>query len=360
MWSQVSDLNDLDADVLDMLSALWIQQARDPNDFARISVKKLLEMRGLKAKTGAGGRASGFRPEQKQQLFAAIQHISNLYLLIYDLEVPRADNKGRDRREVHSRAFVVTDILGNRTPGSINLDIEEFLIRPGVLFGHFLFGPGRQLALLSSKAIQYDRIRQEWEKRLARYFSWIWRNDATNDRPVRSFLVKTLLEAAGKQVDEQHPKRTRDRLEKALSTLRSDKVIASWEWDRNRTLPFHEPRNWQDYWLDWSVRIEMPQFVQKYYQNISQPGTPGVLASPKTLDLNLGANTASPQPKDLTQKDNLASRLFTWRKEHRHSQAQMAALLGVTQSFYSHLERGSREPSPETRHRIENLLKRPL
>jgi DNA-binding XRE family transcriptional regulator len=358
MWRQVSDLNDLDADVLDMMSALWIQQARNPNDFARISVKQLLEMRGLKPKTGEGGRASGFRPEQKQQLFQAIQHISSLFLLIYDFEPPRGgDGKNREHRELRSRAFVITDVMGNRAASGISMEIEEFLIRPGVLFGHFLFGPGRQIALLSSKAIQYDRVRQEWEKRLSRYFSWVWRNDATNDRPIRSFLVRTLLEAAGKQIDQEHPKRTRDRLEKALNQLQRDQVIASWAWDRDRNSNFREPRNWQDYWMEWGVRIEMPPFIQKHYQNITIPGfsAPASSATPaKALSSSAAAST------NATEELPLEARLFAWRKERSHSQADMASMLGITQSYYSHLERGSRTPPEETRRRIEALLARPL
>ncbi len=365
MWRQVSDLNDLDADVLDMMSALWIQQARDHNDFARINVKQLLELRGLKPKTGEGGRASGFRPEQKQQLFQAIQHISSLFLLIYDMEVPRADGKGRERREVRSRAFVITDVMGNRPSGGMNMDIEEFLIRPGVLFGHYLFGPGRQLALLSSKAIQYDRIRQEWEKRLARYFSWIWRNDASNDRPIRNFLVRTLLEAAGKTVDEDHPKRTRDRLERALTQLQLDQVIAAWEWDRERGAEFREPRNWQDYWLEWGVRIQMPDFVQKQYRNIgvnAQAHAQGQSQGRLALPQGRAAQSKSGEGKTLNNlnSEDLGPLLFAWRKERSRSQADMAALLGITQSYYSHLERGTRIAPADTRRRIEALLERPL
>lgn len=355
MWRQVSDLNDLDADVLDMMSALWIQQARDPNDFARVSVKQLLEMRGLKPKTGEGGRASGFRPEQKQQLFQAIQHISSLFLLIYDFDPPRGgDGKNRERREIRSRAFVITDVMGNRTASGMNMDIDEFLIRPGVLFGHFLFGPGRQIALLSSKAIQYDRVRQEWEKRLARYFSWIWRNDATNDRPIRSFLVRTLLEAVGKQIDQEHPKRTRDRLEKALDQLRNDQVIASWAWDRDRGSVFREPRNWQDYWMDWGIRVEMPPYIQKHYQNIGAPSfaANSTVALPSPNPVSASASEPEALP--------LGARLFAWRKERSHSQADMASMLGITQSYYSHLERGTRTPPEDTRRRIEALLARPL
>lgn len=358
MWRQVSELNDLDADVLDMMSALWIGQARNPNDFARVSVRELLEMRGLRAKTGEGGRSSGYRPEQKQALFQAIQHISNLFLLIQDMDAPRAEgaHKG-ERREVRSRAFVVTDIMGNRTAGGMSLEIEEFLIRPGVLFGYFLFGPGRQLALLSSKAIQYDRVRQDWEKRLARYFSWQWRNDASRLRVMRQFLVRTLLENTGKAVDNEHPKRTRDRLEKALSQLAADDVIASWRWERSRTAS-REPRNWADYWLDWAIEVEMPVYVQKQYQYIL-----GEAPEPKSRALALAEATSLPLSSSSSSNSSSAEpielRLALWRQERGLSQADAARRLGVTQSYYSLIERRQRKLTPELRRKIESLLEAP-
>lgn len=351
MWRQVSELNDLDADVLDMMSALWISQARNANDFARVNVRELLEMRGLRAKTGEGGRASGYRPDQKQALFKAIQHISNLFLLIQDMETPRSEGGGRgERREVRSRAFVVTDIMGNRTAGGMSLEIEEFLIRPGVLFGYFLFGPGRQLALLSSKAIQYDRVRQDWEKRLARYFSWQWRNDASKLRVIRQFLVRTLLENTGKQVDAEHPKRTRDRLEKALRQLTEDDVIASWRWERSRAAS-REPRNWADYWMDWAIEVEMPVYVQKQYQYILSDvmESQGGIAEPQAI-----AGRA-PEP----DAEPIELRLASWRQQCGYSQAEAAARLGVTQSYYSLIERRQRKLTPELRRKLEALLEAP-
>lgn len=357
MWRQVSELNDLDADVLDMMSALWIAQARNPNDFARVNVRELLEMRGLRAKTGEGGRASGYRPEQKQVLFQAIEHISNLFLLIQDMEAPRSEGGGRgERREVRSRAFVVTDIMGNRTPSGMSLEIEEFLIRPGVLFGYFLFGPGRQLALLSSKAIQYDRIRQDWEKRLARYFSWQWRNDASKMRVKRQFLVRTLLENTGKTVDCEHPKRTRDRLEKALSKLTSDDVLASWRWERSRTAS-REPRNWADYWLDWAVEVEMPMYVQKQYQYILGEVTEA--SDPNQSSKTILRDSDRGQPGIVKSGDSIELRLGAWRQERGLSQAEAARLLGVTQSYYSLIERRQRKLTRDLERKIEALLEAP-
>ncbi|MEJ1928674.1 helix-turn-helix transcriptional regulator [Nostoc sp. NIES-2111] len=348
MWMQVSELSDLDADVLDMLSAVWVQQARSPNDAAKVSVKDLLRMRGLRPKTGEGGRSSGFRPDQKQQLFRSLTHIQNLYLLIQDMELPgseRESPRGRESREVRSRAFIITDIAGKRTDNG-PLDIEEFLIRPGVLFGYFLFGHGRQIALLSAKAVEYDRIRQDWEKRLARYFSWQWRNDALNQRSSRKFLVRTLLDNTGKTVDPLHPKRTRLRLEKALDVLTMDKVIEGWRWD-SESPRFGDSQRWSEYWLSWSVEIKTPEYVRKHYRNLSVPGSPAALS---------GSSLYLPVTEDLP----IAESLYRYRQQNRLSQMEMASKLGITQSYYSLLERGARKPNLDLGKAIRRLLHGPI
>lgn len=347
MWMQVSELSDLDADVLDLLSALWVQQARSPNDVAKVSVKNLLRMRGLKPKTGAGGRSSGFRPDQKQQLFRSLAHIQNIYLLIQDMELPgseRDSGRHKESREVRSRAFIITDIAGKRTENG-PLDIEEFLIRPGVLFGYFLFGHGRQIALLSAKAIEYDRIRQDWEKRLARYFSWQWRNDALNQRGSRKFLVRTLLENTGKKADPLHPKRTKERLEKALDTLAADQVIGSWAWD-TESPRFGVSGRWTDHWESWSIEIAAPEYVRQHYQKI----LPG----------NGPSGNLSSLPSSQVQELPISDALFRYRQQNQLSQSAMAGKLGITQSFYSLLERGSRNANPTLLKSIRQLLYGPI
>ena len=122
------------------------------------------------------------------------------------------------RKAIQSRAFTITDLFGQiRLDGG--LDVEKFIFRPGKVLAHFLFGPGRQSAMLSAKALAYDPYRQKWEKRLARYLSYQWRCRAHNGDYLQPFRVATLLDATGAELDRRDPARTRTRLEKALDTL---------------------------------------------------------------------------------------------------------------------------------------------
>ena len=62
MWQQRAELSDLDADALDILSALWLYQARTPQDDAVADVdERLLAMRELQPKRGGQGQAAWLR-----------------------------------------------------------------------------------------------------------------------------------------------------------------------------------------------------------------------------------------------------------------------------------------------------------
>lgn len=181
MWRQRGELADLDADTLDALSAIWLYQAKAPHAAAVADVDDLLSMRGLTRHRGGQGRRGGYRDHQRTAMLQSLTHIQNLWLTMAELETydgatARLGTRWRKptTRAIQSRAFVITDLLGQlRLDGFV--DVEKFIFRPGEVFAHFLSGPGRQTALLSAKALAYDPYRQTWEKRLTRYLSWQWR-----------------------------------------------------------------------------------------------------------------------------------------------------------------------------------------
>src|SRR5215510_2002659 len=163
MWQQRAELSDLDADALDILSALWLYQAHTPQGDAVADVDELLAMRGLQPKRGGLGRRGGYEPEQRTAMLQAVSRIQNLWLHLTALEVyqytgislRRRRRKATTELDVQSRVFTITDLLGRTRPDGF-MDVERFIFRPGKVFAHFLFGPGRQTALLSAKAFHYD------------------------------------------------------------------------------------------------------------------------------------------------------------------------------------------------------------
>lgn len=136
MWAQRigqqrEALSDLDADALDALSALWIYQARIPQEDAVADVDELLALRGLRAKRGAKVDV-GDMPAQRTAMLQTLTHLQNLWLDMSALEVYDVTRTGTRRRtptrqEIQSHAFTITDLFGQiRLDGGF--DVQKFLL----------------------------------------------------------------------------------------------------------------------------------------------------------------------------------------------------------------------------------------
>lgn len=340
MWKQREALSDLDADVLDALSAIWLKMAKSPKEDAVTDIDSLLEMRNLKPKRNGNGRGSGFRPEQKAEIFKALTHIQNLWLNMSELEVYTPNQSGRrgkrTKQVVQSRAFVITDRMGQlRFDGC--MDVQQFVFRPGNVFGHYLFGPGRQTALLSAQALHYDPYRQDWEKRLTRYFSWQWKCQASAGCEASAYRSKTLLEATGSEVNTLRPARTRERLEKALETLLRDGVIAGWQYE-NWNEKNSDAHRWIEQWLQTNILVQCPETIRTHYQSLERP---------------------APRMMTTQNKSQLAQTVLEARKSRSLTQQTAAQQLGVSQSYLSLLERdkvSSDQISSKLRQTIDHWL----
>jgi len=342
MWQQREVLSDLDADALDALSTLWLYQARTPQEDAVADVDELLALRGLHAKRGGAGRRGGYRPPQRTAMLQALAHLQNLWLDMSALEVYDVTRTGTRRRTptrqaIQSRAFTITDLFGQtRLDGGF--DVHTFLFRPGTVFAHFLFGPGRQTALLAAQALRYDPYRQTWEKRLARYLSYQWRCKAHTGHYWQPFRVATLLAAVGADLDRRDPARTRAHLEKTLDTLLEDKIIAAWQyerWDEAWTAR----RGWAQHWLQATILIEPPELIRATYQRLERHETP----PPKAL----ARRAAAADLGDHLQRRRVALGL---------TQMQAAEQCGVHQATWSRLERGQVRCTPALLSRLTQWL----
>lgn len=341
MWRQRGELSDLDADALDALSAIWIVQAGDPRDGAVTGVDDLLKMRRIKKKRGAEGRRGGYEPEQRADMLRALNHIQNIWLEMDGVEV--YEGRGKPvRKSVQSRAFVVTDRMGQmRLDG--HMDVERFRFVPGEIFARFLMGAGRQVALLSAEALRYDPYRQKWEKRLARYLSWQWRTRARTEEYLRPYKVETLLERAGERLNTRRPSQTRERLEKALDTLQRDGVVAGWQyadfdswWEEVRA----NRKGWARVWLSATVVIEPPEAIKDGYRK----------------GVGRGGATRGKVPRGLAGPLFSGAEVRKKRKELRISQLRAAEQMGITQSRLSRVESGKILPSGALKATLEQWL----
>jgi DNA-binding transcriptional regulator YiaG len=339
MWRQQSELSDLDADGLDALCAIYLGQARVADDAAVADVDEILAMRGLKPKRGGQGRRGGYEPEQRAEMLKALSHIQNLWIDIGEIKIYEQAGSGRGGRHstiktLQSRPFIITDRMGQvRLDGY--LDVERFIFRPGKAFAAFLFGAGRETGLLFQKALQYDPVRRKWEKRLTRYTSWQWQAQARTGKFVQRFGVRALLDAVGETLNDRYPMKTRVRLEKALSTLEADGVLARWrytDWEPDTA----DQRRWATAWLDAEIAIEAPTMIREYYER--------------------QWDEADVPPAEILAVEDVSARIRHHRKTLGVSQEEAARRLGIRQGHFSKLERGRVQPSGKLRDQIDIWL----
>jgi hypothetical protein len=255
----------------------------------------------------------------------------------HEIYVPK-DNGKRSRRKlvaVQSRVILVDTRLGEiRLDGGI--DPLRFSYRPGDIFSQLLFGPGRQLALLSLKAVQYDPYRQRVEKRLLRYLSWQWRIRAASATYLLPFRVSTLLDAVGADLNRERPLTIRNRLEKALDTLEDDKLIRSWQYtDWNEQAMAR--RKWADLWLRAKVVIEPPELVQDKYRTLSRP-------------------EAGSREKAGGEKNRLGEAIRQRRLQRGISLLIAAQEIGIDYSLLCRIEKGRRNATPRAQTKIDRWL----
>jgi DNA-binding XRE family transcriptional regulator len=336
MLRHASELSQLEADTLDALCHTWMQQATHPQARAVIDVDALLALRGLKPKKSGSGRRGGYMPEQRREMLQALTRIQNLWLRIDELTTytdngsPSKKKQRETRRGVTGPAFILTGAGGQvRLDGG--LDVDRVSFTPGDVLALYLWGPGRQTALLSARALRYDPYRQAPEKALTRYLSYLWRVRATRGTYREPLRVSTLLENCRLTRDARKPILTLRRLEKVLDTLQRDGLVAAWRYD-SWQLGDAPPRGWAEVWSQELVIIEPPASTPEHYARELRGGIP-MLAD------------ARPLP----------GRLKETRARLRLAQEGAAEACGLSQQAYSRAERG-KGVSAENRKKLEAWL----
>lgn len=361
MWRLRDGLSDLDADVLDAMTAAWILQGpTDPARLARISVNRILEARGVKPKAGGQGRRGGYTPEQRQKVISAIGRVQTIVTEM-EMDWPEDAPGGKTRmrrRRVQSRLVVITDAAVTQQPRLDGIGrYEGFRFRVGEAVETFLsLKAGRQAAQLALKALHYDPYRQIAEKRLTRGLSERWRNGASREGQYRRpFRVADLLRMAGlEEYQPGEPRRRKERLEKALDTLRADGVVAAWEYDHASFVnPMEQPRKgWDSLWQGSSVLIEPPELVKDVCDRIAEKG-------PRPERSRMRGISWAPPPRQ--PKSDIGERLRTWRERTGTSQRAAARQLtarghSVSSAYLSYIERGKKDPAGELHGHIEALI----
>ncbi|WP_191991733.1 helix-turn-helix domain-containing protein [Bacillus aerolatus] len=343
-WEQAEALSDLDADIFDILCTNFLTKAKHFEDVVDIQLDDLLAIRGLKSKLGGEGRRGGYELKQRRQVLKSLSLIQNLWI---DLDKAVVYEKGKPvETKLQGRTFLFVD--QQRKDCRITEEMNEKKISYTVdgVFAKYLFGSGRQVALLPVKTLHYDPYRKAWEKRLARYLSWRWRIQARKSDFLQPNKVSTLLEAIGIKLNDRIPSRTRDRFEKALDILQKDGLIKTWhyeKWDES----IADQKGWGRIWIHSTIIIDPPEYVKEQYRPIKRNRP--IQTLPKVqLDNRLSEES----------NKMIGSQIREIRERLSLSLQYAAEELEMSSSYLSSIERGIKTPSKKIQARLIKWLER--
>ena len=341
---QAQCLTDLDVDMFDALCSIFLAKARYTEDIIEIHFHDLLMIRGLKPKLGGEGRRGGYEQQQKDKVLQSLTKIQSLWL---ELNKATVYEKGKPvQTQLHGRTFLFVD--HNRKEYAIEQvnNQKTFTFTIDKVFAKYLYGSGRQIALLPIQTLHYNPYSQKWEKRLARYLSWRWRTQARKGDFLQPNKIRTLLEAIGEHLNERTPSRTRDRFEKALDQLLEDGVIAAWHYHKwDETIATN--KGWVRLWLDATILVEPPEIIKDQYRSIEKPKNTTYAA----LDFQ---DSAQRKEKGAT----LGNHLREIRKRYNLSLLQVSEELEISPSYISNIERGMKTPSVKIQNNIKRWLQK--
>ena len=340
-WHEAESVSDLDVDVFDALCSVFLSRASHSKDAVEVYFDELLQMRGLKAKLGGEGRRGGYEQKQRRQVLESLTRIQSLWI---EIEKAVIYVKGRPvEMKLQGRTFLFKDRNGQECRISELADEKKIYFTIDDVFSRYLYGSGRQIAILPIKALHYNPHHRTWEKRLARYVSWRWRTQARKGDYLQPNKIATLLHAIGEDINERTPSRTRDRLEKALDTLHEDGIIGGWYYDHKWDEKVAETRGWYRLWKNASIIIEPPAIITEQYQSIQ-----------KRKKAKPSSGTLMP----LSSLNLLGQQLRLVRNHLELTLNQAAEEIGVSPSYLSHIECGSKHPSEKIQLSITKWIQR--
>lgn len=278
LWELTRARTDLDGDLFLAMWAQHLSAHKDAEGYAWLTGDLFLSYRGIepitKAEPDGERRRAGQRTEDKQTVSAALVRQMAVWVKVRTMLEGSEDGEGasggagrkrskaRPRRQYthESRLWLVPEVVRQHqltgvTSDGLSSHIVAWRYKPGTWATPFLAKPNLHFALLCQTTLKYDPYREQWEKRLARYFMFYLRisggpNYGGTGIPRK---VGDLLTELDLPIDSDHPQRTRKRFEQALARLVADGVIDGWKYVKdNPALP---RRNWLPGWQQWSVYV---------------------------------------------------------------------------------------------------------
>jgi hypothetical protein len=263
----ISSMDDLTADIFDIVSILWMQQAKHKDQMIHFHTDDALNLRRLQGrKKDPDGYQSSYRKKERDDIMKRLAALTTIWIRI-ERENLRFINEDQENYEeigqVQFNPLFVVDSVTVAYRGDSPIGIYECSIRPGELLSNFLYGSQKSSGVLALKTLEYHPIKQKYHKRLSRYLSWQWRIRQRSADYLRAYHIggdKGLLKVMDLDVNPRYGSRIKEQFEEILDTLQQDGIIRGWSYkEKDIEKQIESERNWfSNSWLKARVQIIPP------------------------------------------------------------------------------------------------------
>lgn len=282
----LSSLDELTADIFDLVSYQWMTGKRDAEGFIEFHSDDALLLRHYEK--GEIPEKIKFKERDRFNIMRRVAALSSVWITLHDgperVKIVNAS-------EIDSKLYNFQDFKRMFDVGSVRIAFDKktnkpkgiyaIQIKPSTLLQPYLDGTKSSLGVLDLKVFKYSYVSQREHKRLTRYLSRQWKIRSIKGTVNQPFKIATLLS------EMNFPARLnggqlRDRFEEVLDDLQRDEVIADWSYTEEIDESRVGKRGWiQNYWSQISVQITPPSVVLlENKKKISLPNEPLAESAP--------------------------------------------------------------------------------
>lgn len=259
--STINAFDELTADLLDIISHMWLVQEKDEDGYINFHSDEVLKLRH----ENIADKPLVIRERDRFKIMKRVAALSSIWLSMREDKVKvvdRAtikDNEDYDFTTFH-RMFDINSVkvAYDKKTGEPK-GIYELKVKPAPILRSYFDATLQTFVPIDLKIIQYSYNNQRELKRLGRYLSYQWKVRTLSRTLNQAFKIKTLLDAIDFP-SSYNGVAIRERLEHTLEELVKDKIIEDWYYKEPVDEERVGKRDWvRKYWSELSIIINPPK-----------------------------------------------------------------------------------------------------
>jgi len=258
--STLNAFDELTADLLDIISHMWLLQYKDEDGYIEFHSDEVLKLRH----DGAEDKLI-IRERDRFKIMKRVAALSSIWISMRDNNV-RVVNKDKISAEddydftTFHRMFDINSvkIAYDKTTGEPK-GIYALKIKPAPILRKYFDNSLQTFVSLDLKVIRYSYHNQKELKRLGRYLSYQWKIRTLSRNLKQPFKIKTLIDTLDFP-SSYNGVIVREKLEKVLDDLKADGIVDKWYYSEPVDESRVGKRDWvKKYWGELSLIIMPPQ-----------------------------------------------------------------------------------------------------